>query len=192
MAEKTILQQIIETSPDDTPYFAALGKFVTAYAVAESGVHRLARRLLKISDEKARILFAGARIGDVISRINGITPLARVGKKDTATIKLCFEQMDLIGKKRHAVVHRFVSLEGGEFHISNAFTAKSLRNIENDVISKDELEQMYYDCWLIYGRLDRVLNPSRWRKDDANQKMWLRSAWRYKPASQETPKKQSR
>jgi hypothetical protein len=65
---KRILTEALLGRGEDVS-FEALGRFVTAYATAESGVHILARTLSGLADEKARIVFGGMRLTDAIDCI---------------------------------------------------------------------------------------------------------------------------
>jgi hypothetical protein len=42
--------------------YEALGRFITSYAHAEASLHELSRKPTGLSDEKARVLFAGMRL----------------------------------------------------------------------------------------------------------------------------------
>ena len=39
-------------APEDEPYFAALGQFIAAYALAEANVHMLARHLTNLPERR--------------------------------------------------------------------------------------------------------------------------------------------
>jgi hypothetical protein len=62
-------QEPVPEISSDTPHYEAVGRFVTSYANAESAVHLLARQLSGMSDEKARIVFGGMRLADLIDII---------------------------------------------------------------------------------------------------------------------------
>jgi hypothetical protein len=57
-ADPELLALFGEMSREDTPYFAAVGRFIVEYAAAEAAAHLLARHLSGLSDEKARIISA--------------------------------------------------------------------------------------------------------------------------------------
>ena len=62
------LGKMFPPPPQDTPYYQALGRFIVAYAGCEIAIHQLARKLIGIRDNRARVICAGMRIGDVITR----------------------------------------------------------------------------------------------------------------------------
>jgi hypothetical protein len=53
----------------ETAYFGELGKMIRAYATAEAGVHCLARYLSGLPDAKARAVFGGMRLLDLIDLV---------------------------------------------------------------------------------------------------------------------------
>ena len=54
---------------EDAPYFAALGQFIAAYAEAEAGIHLVIRSLSGMGEEKAREVFGGQRVVDMVKCI---------------------------------------------------------------------------------------------------------------------------
>jgi hypothetical protein len=48
--------------PADERHYAALGRFVTAYASAEAAVFVVARHLSKLDDAKARVIFGNYQV----------------------------------------------------------------------------------------------------------------------------------
>jgi hypothetical protein len=54
---------------ESVPYFAKVGRFIVAYAAAESMMHMLARHLSGLDDRKARIIFGGMPLRDLTERV---------------------------------------------------------------------------------------------------------------------------
>lgn len=52
---------------DEDRTFAAFGRFIASYALAEAGIHIAARFFSEMPDNKARIVFSGVRGKDVIA-----------------------------------------------------------------------------------------------------------------------------
>jgi hypothetical protein len=173
-----VLRQIQPSapSPEDEPYFAALGRFIAAYANAEAQVHILARRLTKLNDAKARIVFSGMRIGDLADRIRGLFRVADASTKRYSEIDGCLRQLDLIGTQRNNLVHRFVNYQKGGIIATNIVTSKSISTHEFDTFTIADPENMDSDCTAITLRLAF----SR-RKMKPEIKTWVNAPWRYKP-----------
>jgi hypothetical protein len=62
----------LQPTPENEPYFAALGRFIVSYAMAEHQVHLLARHLSRLSDAKGRIIFSSMRLSDLSERVRGL------------------------------------------------------------------------------------------------------------------------
>jgi hypothetical protein len=172
---------------EDEPYFAALGRFIVAYALAESSVHQLARKLSGLNDHKARVIFGGMRVVDIIDRIRRLLKLAKRSKKTCDAIEDCFGQLDAIGKQRDKLVHRYVDYEANALSVTNYLTAKSILNVEKELFTMTDLETMESDCWLIYSKLTHY-RKGRKSSDPWRQKRIKRS-WLYTSPKPNTPKK---
>jgi hypothetical protein len=166
------------STDDDTAYFAALGKFIVAYALAESAVHMLAGKALGVKDKKARIVFAGARLNDVATRLRSlIESRSEAVRKE---VEECIQQLNAIGDRRDRFVHRLVQYNAGRLRVSNVFTAKSVALIEEEEFTIPDLRAMELDCSRIFLRLARIRNPSMKKNDTREFRKSLRAPWRYK------------
>src|SRR5690348_5317017 len=81
---------------EEAAYFESLGRLVAAYAAAEASVHQLVRKLSSLSEEKARIIFAGMRLGDLSERIRGIIRLYPDIIENSDEVEPCLVQLDII------------------------------------------------------------------------------------------------
>jgi hypothetical protein len=173
--------------PDDAALFAALGKFVASYASAENAVHMLARKLLRTTDAKARIVFGGMRLADLTDRIRGLLRVTKAAKRKYEEIDACLTQLNLIADQRNKVVHRWSTYQNHAIWITNAPNSKDAATSETEAFSKLDFDHMETDCVAIMYRLVKV------GKKDKNlaTKRWARSPWRYKPARL-NPQNQSR
>jgi hypothetical protein len=115
---------VMSTVPEDEPYFAALGRFIASYALAEQQVHLLARHLTRLTDAKARIVFSGMRLGELSERIRGLLKVTKATAKRYNEIDHCLQQLDLIAPQRNNLVHRFVRYSEGKIIVTN--TSSSL------------------------------------------------------------------
>jgi hypothetical protein len=139
-AENPFLVAFSQIPREDTPYFAALGRFITQYAAAEAGVHLLCRHLSGLSDDKARALISGMRL-----------------------------------------------------RVTNALTAKSALNIEENTFDLPALGAMEADCRTIFLRLVQTitpLDPSGQIDAETAQQPWLYKPVR--PIPQKKPPRKAR
>jgi hypothetical protein len=91
--------------PDsDDPYFAALGKFIASNASAEHTVHSTARRPSHPTEAKARIIFSGMRLGDLVERIRGLLRATKVSDKKYNEIDACLVQLEAISEQRNKLI----------------------------------------------------------------------------------------
>lgn len=173
---------LIAPPATDKAHYEALGRFLSSFASAEGAVHLVARKLTGLSDEKARILFAGFRLSDLLERIRGLIQLERTSKPEDETltdIEECVEQLLQISTRRHNLVHRGVTYFAGTLISGNALIAKTLASIETEAISEETLTDMQLDCGAIFMRLSYIADP---RTSDETWRRALRlRPWRYEP-----------
>jgi hypothetical protein len=167
---------------EETPYFAALGIFISEYAVAEGAVHLVARALSGLSDEKARAIFGGQRISDLIPRIRSFLVIDNISAERTQNIESCLGQLNIISDQRDKLVHRVLTYKEAALHASNMMTAKSIRVPSQDVFKISDLDRMTDDCIRIFSRLYYAAYPDV--KSDASETVvrWRNSPWRYTPS----------
>jgi hypothetical protein len=171
-------------SDEETPYYAALGRFIAAYAKAEVAVHLVARKLSGLNDNVARVLFGGMRMGDITIRVKQMLKFAELSETQSIDIQNCLAQLDVISDKRHNLVHRGVSyVQGKGLSVDNKLTAKSLSIIEHDEFSMPDLNHLRTDSLCIFLRLMLFYEPEFL---DLASPDFLKGAylpWRYKPVS---------
>jgi hypothetical protein len=176
-------------------YYEALGRFITAYASAEAGVHELTRCLSKLSEEKARVIFAGMRLGDLTDRIRAMLRTDKVDEKICSEIDTCLVHLDKIAEARNKLVHRAVTFERGKLTVTNAWTAKTKDSIQRDTFGRDDLDSMAADCESIFLRLIDVARPSTSNESPlglSSFREWLKRPWQYTPAPPASRKKSRR
>jgi hypothetical protein len=186
MASRNPFKGLIDNlaQDDDVAEYAELGRFITAFAHAEAAVHMLARRASGMSDEKARVVFGGARLDELMKRVRA---MMCVDKFDRATIKevdACFDQLKVIAEGRNKLVHRSTHFEE-KFMVTNALTSRSLA-VEVDYFDRDELSAMYFDCLAIFLRLAKVAAPPAAAALDVTE--LFRRPWQYSPKARAKPK----
>ncbi|HXH47036.1 MAG TPA: hypothetical protein VNK51_24755 [Bradyrhizobium sp.] len=164
--------------PTEEEYFAAVGKLITGYAAAEQAVHTLARRLSKLTDAKARIIFGGLRIADLAERIRGLLRLSKASQKRISDIEACLSQLDRISEQRNRLAHRWVHYFDGRLVCSNVANAKTITATEVVFFELSQLEAMNSDCIAISYRLVQI----GVKGGSKNTIKWVREPWRYIPA----------
>jgi hypothetical protein len=172
--EANFAQYVGKTNADKC--FAAFGRFIAAYALAEAGFHVAARHFSGVSDDKARIIFSGMRLLDLVGRLRDLV----IGTSAAPLIDELKTQIDIIGTERDQFVHRIVAVQRGGLKVTNHLTAKSVSSVKPKIFSLSELEAMTRDCLAIFARL-RVLS-------DHSGDLRLHGPWRYIRPSQGRPK----
>jgi hypothetical protein len=185
------LAQFIDlTKTDDKSHFEALGTFVIAYSNAEGIVHLLARKVSGLSDEKARILFGGMRLGDVVDRLRQFMHLDETDEETYAEVDACITQLGHIADVRHKLVHRGAAYFAGALVVSNFTTAKSAKNSETDIFDVFFLRDMTTDCGHIFLRLSYLVDPE---KSDHNLVSRVKAQpWLYKHVPLRPPNQKRR
>jgi len=176
--------------PDEDRTFAAFGRFIASYALAEAGFHIAARAFSGMPEDKARIVFAGMRLADVVERLSRLV-------RDTPDAKEIADltgHFDLIGSARDQFVHRLIEYRHREgLTVTNRLTCKTVTETEPRTFTVLELEAMEYDCRVIFGRLALATNhPDASNVNTDVSMVGLFGSWRYKPPERDTPKKQTR
>lgn len=180
---------------NDTAHFESFGRFIVAYANTEAAVHMLARRLSGLDDAKARAIFSGMRISDVL---NTIRVMVRADKLDTSTtdeIAVCFSQLNVITEKRNNMIHRGLTVsDRGQIQVTNISSAKSLRNFQFETFSLLDIESMRADCMALKIRLSLIAddNPENEFPMTENVRALVFEPWRYTPAKRGPQSKQPR
>jgi hypothetical protein len=174
---------------EDERYYAALGRFIVGYAGAEIAVHQLARKLSGLRDDRARVLFAGMRLGDAITRTRALLRLSKRTKKNRDDIDDCLKQLDVIGTQRDKMVHRDTSYESGKLIVTNMLIAKDPLQYERDLFTLEDLKNLYIDCLTISLRLMHIMHPSIRDKSAKAFRKSLHEPWHYKPPPPQTQKR---
>jgi hypothetical protein len=164
--------------------YGVVGRLVTEFARAEAYVHLLASTLLK-NGHLGSIIFSGMRLGDLIERIRGMLRVQEAVQEEYSDIDACLTQLDLIGKVRHKLAHRFVVMMGlDKIEVHNAYTAKVPEGREFESFHPDQLKDMISDCIRIGRRIARHTDGEARRRErhDPNWLPQLFAPWRYKPS----------
>ncbi len=174
---------------EDTPYFAAVGTFIAQYAKAEAAAHSLARSLSGLPEWKARVVFGGMRLPDVLSRIRAMMEHDNIIGADREEIKACFEQLKIIGFERHKLVHDSVDYRESGIHVNNWETARTPASVEFQEFDLLDLGNMKSDCLTVALRLYYVASPDARKEYSQDLLDKLHQPWLYKPSPRDGHKK---
>ena len=170
----------------DEPYYAALGKFIAAYALAEAGVHVLARIVVGIGDEQARVVFGGMRRQDLTERIKKLLRLRGASDEASAEVSECLDQLVAVGQHRHQFAHGLVSISERALVVTDITTAKSVASALSEAYSLELLDDLRSDCSAIWNRLTWIGSEEKMRyetgcRSEAPQLLAaMRGPWRYR------------
>jgi hypothetical protein len=177
----------------DTPHYEAIGRFVTSFANAEAAVHMLARKLSALPDAKARIIFGGMRLLDLIDIVRQMARIDKIPDRQYSEIDTCLTQLNYIGTRRHSLVHRSSNFFDGKLMVSNILTSKAVTAAEIEVFEIELLSDMQADCNRILLRLRYASEAEKFHQDliDLVEAM-KQEPWRYKHVPPKTPNLKSR
>lgn len=174
-----------KNTESENDYFAAIGRLVTEYAVAEAAAFMLTLWASKLPEENARIIFGGMRFSDLKERLVRLIAAHHPDFSDELDKNL--KQLNIIGIERDKLAHRSVAYyDKIGVLVSNAMTAKYLERAEAHIFSIEQLEAMRTDCSRIFLRL---LFPVYGSRLDLDAQNYLFRPWSYKPALPKKPSK---
>lgn len=169
----------------DKSHYEALGRFIAAFASAEGAVHLLVRKFSGLSDEKARILFGGMQLNDVIDRLRQFINLDDVSPETFSEIDDCLTQLRKVADRRHRLVHRGVVYKEKVFFSSNFMTSRSIKNVETETYPENLLKNLTLDAGAIFLRLYAMVRPEK-----ANTTVLAIAksrSWQYRPEPPKPP-----
>lgn len=173
-------------NPNESALYEGVGRFITAFAGAEAGIHLIARKLSRLDDEIARAIFNNMRLTDVTERVR---TLLRIETEDAvkpaltgepaAIVEACLTQLGLIASRRHNLVHRATGCGINGLFVTNLLNSKSSDCYEWETYTLSDLTALTQDCVDIFNQMDRLASNSRVNEAIAAGI----PLWRYKPAS---------
>jgi hypothetical protein len=174
---------------DEERTYSLFGRFVAAYALAESGLHIAVRHFSGMPDEKARIVFAGMRHADIVERLRALIPAEKANELESL-----LDHLSEISEARNQFVHRLIEYTHGVgLSVTNKLTCKSEPDANPRLFSREDLECLEFDCRLIFDRLillcDRTLHYGVFTGFGMGH---LFATWRYKPIEQDSKDRPSR
>lgn len=168
-----------QQKPDEDRIYAAFGRFIASYALAEAAFHVAARFFSGMPDNKARIVFSGMRLGDVIDRLRAFVH----GMLLASDVEEAIIQFNKLGDVRDQFVHRLIEYDHGRgLTVTNRLTSRSTQSGEPEIFGLTDLEDMEFDCRVIFGRLLNLCNVPDYHGVPFDiTLLGLIGPWRYKP-----------
>lgn len=135
---------------EEAVYYESFGRFISAYAHAEAGVHIAARQHSGLVEEKARVLFGGMSLSSLSEKLRKLTEVT----SHFDDVDQSLTQLDIIAKERDKLVHRLISYDAKEgFKVTDQLTVKSVGSADHRNFTLEELKAMEGDCYAIFYRL---------------------------------------
>jgi hypothetical protein len=178
-----------EAAQTEGVYFEAIGRLVVEFARAEAFVHYLANWQSGLGTEKGMAIFAGMRLPDLIQAIRACMRLNKMESKASNDLDACFTQLDVIGKVRHKLAHRYVEIAsefGPQISVHTLYTAKSLVSADVEEFTLQDMAAMTEDCFCIRIRILRHTDAEARRKTRTLEER-IFQPWRYKPPQSQPP-----
>jgi len=180
-----------EPSKEEIADYAAFGRFIAAFALAEGGVHIAARQFSGLTDDNARVIFGGMRLTNLAEKLRKLTAETDNFKE----VDELLTQLDVISQERDKLVHRLIEYDPKDgFKVTDRLTVKSLASAELQTFTPNELKAMELDCKAIFSRfviLSNQLEERRLAGYDLTL-LELYVPWRYKHTQQLRKTKQRR
>lgn len=165
------------------PYYTALGRFLSAYALVEANAQYILRVCANVSDAVGKSLFSGTRVTAAIEYLARIAEAETWSKEKRSHLDTVQEQLGELTRVRNDILHYGASRTGidGEWFTTNAIVAHTQKRLRQTRITPDILKDMTHDCYKIAAHITLVgegeISPySLHAIGDL-----LSASWRYKP-----------
>lgn len=170
-----------EIESDTIPNYALIGRLITEFARAEAYIHLLATRMAGMEQDRASLIFSGMRMSDVATIIRSMALYDSLEKEEFSDIDACLVQLELVGRERNKLAHRFVSISADKIEASNHYTAKTPEHVLSDEYTADMMQNMISDCIRIRERIWRHTDGEGRRNKSAERMAYLFGPWRHVP-----------
>jgi hypothetical protein len=176
--------------PHEDRAFAAFGRFIASYALAEAGLHIAVRFFSGMTDKKARKVFSGSRNKDIIIVLRHF-----VSETDKSTdIEDILSHLNKITEARNQFVHRLIVYDPQKgLCVTNHLTSETGEIQEPKIFIVSDLDAMAHDCRLMFGRLVLHCDKTEELKHVGEfTLLGLYAPWQYKPLPPDTPDQPNR
>lgn len=167
------------------PYYVALGKFLSAYALVEAQAFYILRECSGVTPEVARALFSGTRAKAALDYLKRISEVENWADGKKAPLDAITSQFGDVTRVRNDILHYGASSTGtdGEWTTTNAGVVHIEKQIRATRITPAILDDLTHDCYKIAAHLNLV-----GEEPDPNPRSHTRhtlgplldAAWRYK------------
>lgn len=163
------------------PYYQALGRFVTYFALVEGTVLHVLWQLTNLDDATAKALLSGVRIDQATSLLNRLRDTRK--HDPNPQLDKIIHQLGQITRVRNDLLHFGAEFDDsvGRYITSNKRTAHTPDRLRETPVSPDELNAMTDDLRTIWARLPSYAFASTKKALDIIESVQPLSAWRYKP-----------
>lgn len=170
-------------------YCAALGRFISAYAVTEGMVHMCFRKVSGIPANVARILSSDWRLSNLGGPIRQLAAANKMSEEVQKEIDCLLTHLNEIAQFRHRLIHRGADLEGEFFVSSNWVSMKSIEDFEQVKFTVGDLRDATIDLRSMTIRFYWVSHPEEANPSDmtAVERALILAPWRCKLPKPETP-----
>jgi hypothetical protein len=161
---------------------SALGLLVSNYAKVETLLQVYARRLLGMDDARARIVFAGVRVCDLLTRIRGLQTVSQVDAATVVEYETLEKQIRRISEARHLLVHNGVSITEDDSVLSHkGLVSRAVDTFQEQYFTVEALTAIANDLGCIAVRLLDLAHPGeRMRFEDSSEfTAMLQADWRF-------------
>lgn len=182
-APKTQSPRVIINTQADPVYWQALGRFVEAFASAETVMFALLSFYAKVPNDAAKALFSGTRVDASVKLIRRLIAVDDPGEERRQELELTFAQLGAINDARNDIIHygSWVTTEG---RMTTNFSRAHLpQNVTWRPVSAAVLDAMTDDLHVIVTHL--LLHRQYPSVEDTRDRL-LRfqmtpEPWRYTP-----------
>ena len=171
-------------------YFASFGRFIAAYALAEASFHIAARHYSGLEEHRARAIFSGMRLPDLIERTRSLIADA----DQLISYDRIKDQFNYIGDERDQFVHRQITVDiDGHLKVTNLLTCKKITSAAPRHFSLDDMANMTLDCHAIFAQMVTLCGRLEHFEHVAAETSLLsaHASWRYKRPQPSDPTKRT-
>lgn len=169
-------------------YYAALGRFVDAFARVETTLLRVLWTFAQLKSPYAQAVLSGVRIEGAMGLINRIADAESWKPERRQDWQKIFTQIGIINKLRNDIFHHGTAWFGQVWVVSNRDVAHLPERVREIHITPKILDKATKDLWDIFVFLTLLGGPAvgeiYGRKSPTLMRQLRRKPWRYKQPPQ--------
>jgi hypothetical protein len=199
------IEAAFEARGDDENFERALGRFIIAFADAESELHKVLVQYSQVTDPISRALFSGTRAKGMIDFIRSIAHNSAMSADRRDDLEHVFVQFAAINTMRDHIVHHAsdsYSCDDPKKRIVANTRASRYGNAKGYEIGTDTIDTMTWDLYGISNHLNMHWGPRQgpfrpWREnpEDDGPTAWAYKSldpippWEKTPSNKQLPKR---